>query len=70
MPRLLILKPSRKKELLEMMAPFINGAIFYPINDELKPAVYEEWDAQTPRMENPGLVPTHAYSHQHTHISR
>ena len=50
---------------------FINGAIFVtPINDELKQAIYEEWDAQISRMENSGLIPTHAYSHQHTHISR
>lgn len=47
---------------------FINGAIFVtPINDELKQAIYEEWDAQISRMENSGLIPTHADSHQHTH---
>ena len=71
MPCLLILKSSRKNGIVGDTGSFINGAIFAtPINDELKQAIYEEWDAQISRMEKTRLVPTPADSHQHTHISR
>lgn len=47
---------------------FIEGAIFnVPINEELKQAVFEEWDAQITKMEKEGLLPTHCDSHEHTH---
>lgn len=47
---------------------FIDGAIFVrPINDELRQAVYEEWDAQINKIKNSGIEPSHLDSHQHTH---
>ena len=47
---------------------FIEGAMScVQIDEELKKAVYEEWDAQICKIESTGLVPTHCDSHQHTH---
>ena len=47
---------------------FIEGAIFcVPIDEELKQAVFEEWDAQVTRVEQAGIMPSHCDSHQHTH---
>ena len=47
---------------------FIEGAIFaLPIDEELKQAVFEEWDAQIAKVEEAGIIPTHLDSHQHTH---
>ena len=47
---------------------FIEGAIFcVPIDDELKQAVFEEWDAQVSKIKEANITPTHCDSHQHTH---
>ena len=47
---------------------FVEGAIFcVPIDEELKEAIFEEWDAQITKIEATGLIPTHCDSHQHTH---
>lgn len=47
---------------------FIEGAIFcIHIDDELRQAVFEEWDAQISKIEAAGINPTHCDSHQHTH---
>lgn len=50
---------------------FIEGAIgCVTIGDELKQAVFEEWDAQITKVEQTGLVPSHCDSHEHTHTIR
>ena len=47
---------------------FIEGAFnVLPIDDELKTAVYEEWDAQISKIEAFGIIPSHCDSHQHSH---
>ena len=47
---------------------FIDGAIFVaPIDDELKEAIFQEWDAQITKVEQAGINPTHCDSHEHTH---
>ena len=47
---------------------FIEGAIYcVQIDDELRQAVFEEWDAQIVRIKQAGIIPTHCDSHQHTH---
>lgn len=47
---------------------FIEGAIFnVPIEEALKKAIHEEWDAQISKIEMMGLSPTHCDSHEHTH---
>lgn len=47
---------------------FIDGAIFVrTIDEELKKAVYEEWDAQITKIKEARIEPTHLDSHQHTH---
>lgn len=47
---------------------FVEGAFnVLPIDDELKRAVYEEWDAQIEKIEAAGIIPTHCDSHQHSH---
>ena len=47
---------------------FIEGAIFcVPIDEKLKQAVFEEWDAQITKVEQAGLIPSHCDSHEHTH---
>jgi predicted glycoside hydrolase/deacetylase ChbG (UPF0249 family) len=47
---------------------FIEGAIFVvKVDDELKKAIFEEWDAQICKVESAGIIPTHCDSHQHTH---
>lgn len=47
---------------------FIEGAIScVQINNELKQAVFEEWDAQIKKIIDAGIIPTHCDSHQHTH---
>lgn len=58
----------RNYGLVDQKGLFIDGAIFcVPINDELRQAIFEEWDAQISRIETAGLKPTHCDSHQHTH---
>lgn len=58
----------KKHGIVDENGLFIDGAIFVkPINDDLKQAIYEEWDAQITKLENYGIFPTHADSHQHTH---
>ena len=47
---------------------FIEGAIFHShIDDELKTAIFEEWDAQITKIEKEGVCPSHCDSHEHTH---
>ena len=47
---------------------FIEGAIFcLHIDDELRQAIFEEWDAQISKIEAAGIIPAHCDSHQHTH---
>ena len=47
---------------------FIVRAVFHvPIDEELKQAIFEEWDAQISTVKAAGVVPTHCDSHQHTH---
>lgn len=47
---------------------FIEGAMFcVRIDEELKQAVFEEWDAQISKAKSAGVKPTHCDSHQHTH---
>lgn len=47
---------------------FIEGAIMcVHIDEELRSAVYEEWDAQISKIESSGINPTHCDSHEHTH---
>lgn len=58
----------RRHGLLNDEGNFIDGAIFIvPIDDELKQAVFEEWDAQVAKIEASGIIPSHCDSHQHTH---
>ena len=50
---------------------FIEGAIFsVPIDEELRKAIFEEWDAQITKVENAGIHPTHVDSHQHVHTMK
>lgn len=47
---------------------FVDGAIFHAsIDDRLKQAIFEEWDAQICKFKDSGLIPSHIDSHQHTH---
>lgn len=47
---------------------FIEGAFnVFSIDNELKTAVYEEWDAQISKIETAGIIPSHCDSHEHTH---
>lgn len=47
---------------------FIEGAIrVMSIDEELKRAIFEEWDAQICKVEDMGIVPSHCDSHEHTH---
>lgn len=47
---------------------FIEGAIFVTkIDEELKRAIFEEWDAQIFRVICCGIIPSHIDSHEHTH---
>ena len=58
----------RKHGMLSNDGNFIDGAAFVvAIDDELKKAIYEEWDAQITKIEKAGICPTHCDSHQHTH---
>jgi predicted glycoside hydrolase/deacetylase ChbG (UPF0249 family) len=58
----------RRYGIIDQAGQFIDGAIFFvPINDELRNAIFEEWDAQISRVEATGIRPTHCDSHQHTH---
>ena len=58
----------RKHGMLDEFGNFIDGAAFVvSYDDELKKAIYEEWDTQIEKMEEYGLTPTHCDSHQHTH---
>lgn len=58
----------RRYGMVDQKGFFIDGAIFsIPINEELRQAVFEEWDAQISRVEAAGIKPTHCDSHQHTH---
>lgn len=58
----------KKHGILDDDGNFIEGAIFcVKVDEELRQAVFEEWDAQITKIENIGLFPTHCDSHQHTH---
>ena len=58
----------RKHGLLGDDGNFLEGAIFNAsIDDELRQAIFEEWDAQITKVEGAGVSPTHVDSHQHTH---
>ena len=58
----------RKHGVLNSEGEFIEGAFsVVPIDDELRQAVFEEWDAQISKVESTGLKPSHCDSHQHTH---
>lgn len=58
----------KKYGMLDEDGNFIDGAAFVvSYNEELKQAVFEEWDAQITKVKNSGLIPTHCDSHQHTH---
>ena len=58
----------KKYGLVNDVGCFVEGAAFViKYNEELKNAVYEEWDAQITKIERTGLVPTHCDSHEHTH---
>lgn len=58
----------RKHGITDEGGNFIEGAIFVmPINEELKSAVFEEWDSQISKVKEAGINPTHCDSHQHTH---
>lgn len=47
---------------------FVVGAIFHThIDEELKQAIFEEWDAQIKKVKDAGIIPTHCDSHQHAH---
>lgn len=58
----------RKHGMLDADGNFIEGAAFVvPMNEELKQAVFEEWDAQISKVEEAGITPSHCDSHEHTH---
>lgn len=58
----------RKHGMLDEDGNFIDGAAFVvKIDDELKQAIFEEWDAQITKIKNAGIYPAHCDSHQHTH---
>ena len=58
----------KKHGVVDDAGNFIEGAIFcVHIDDELKQAVFEEWDAQINKVKSAGVIPTHCDSHQHTH---
>lgn len=58
----------RKHSMLDAEGNFIEGAAFVvPIDEELKQAIFEEWDAQIRRVEAAGIVPSHCDSHEHAH---
>lgn len=58
----------KKHGIVDNNGNFIEGAInVMPIDDELKQAIFEEWDAQISKVEAAGIIPTHCDSHQHTH---
>ncbi len=61
----------KKHGLLNSEGNFIEGAIsVVPIADELKQAVFEEWDAQICKVKDAGINPSHCDSHEHTHTIR
>ena len=61
----------KKHGLLNSEGNFIEGAIsVVPIADELKQAVFEEWDAQICKVKYAGINPSHCDSHEHTHTIR
>lgn len=58
----------RKHGMLDADGNFIEGAAFVvPMNEELKQAVFEEWDAQISKVEEAGITPSHCDSHEHAH---
>ena len=58
----------RKHGVLDSEGAFIEGAFsVVPIDNELRQAVFEEWDSQISKIESYGLSPSHCDSHQHTH---
>lgn len=58
----------RKHGMLDEKGLFIEGAAFLvPMDEDLKQAIFEEWDAQISRIENAGIVPSHCDSHEHIH---
>ena len=59
----------RKYGIVDDCGDFIEGAIFAldNISDELKQAIFQEWDAQISKVKESGIIPSHIDSHQHTH---
>lgn len=58
----------QKHGMLDADGNFIEGAAFVVLMDEeLKQAVFEEWDAQISKVEEAGITPSHCDSHEHTH---
>ena len=58
----------QKHGMLDADGNFIEGAAFVvPMDEELKQAVFEEWDAQISKVEDAGITPSHCDSHEHTH---
>lgn len=58
----------RKHGMLDADGNFIEGAAFVvPMDEELKQAVFEEWDAQISKVEEAGITPSHCDSHEHAH---
>lgn len=58
----------QKHGMLDAKGNFIEGAAFVvPMDEELKQAVFEEWDAQISKVENSGIIPSHCDSHEHAH---
>lgn len=58
----------QKHGMLDNNGNFIDGAAFVvSYDEELKKAVFEEWDAQISKIEKAGVSPTHCDSHEHTH---
>ena len=58
----------KRHGVVDQNGHFIDGAFFFvDIDEELKQAVFEEWDAQICKVIEAGICPTHCDSHQHTH---
>ena len=54
--------------MLDADGHFIEGAAFMvPVDEELKQAIFEEWDAQISKVEASGIKLSHCDSHEHSH---
>lgn len=55
--------------ILDPDGNFKEGAVFAADcnNNQLKQAIFEEWDAQICKFKAAGITPTHIDSHEHTH---